>query len=72
MKTTVDIPDDELEDAMRFLGVKTKREAIVAALQELNRRHRMARLVRFSGVCDFPTNDQIEETVTAEAKADPR
>lgn len=61
MKTTVDIPEDELEEAMRFLGAKSKREAVVAALREFNRRHRMAKLIRFSGSCDFDTNDEIEE-----------
>jgi Arc/MetJ family transcription regulator len=51
MKTTVDIPDDELEDAMRFANARTKREAIVTAIREFNRRHRMAELVRYAGTC---------------------
>ena len=37
MKTTVDIPDNELEDAIRFTRAKTKREAIVGAVAELTR-----------------------------------
>lgn len=37
MKTTVDIPDNELEDAIRFTKAKTKREAIVGAVAELTR-----------------------------------
>ena len=49
MKTTVDIPDEELEDAMRFSGAQTKREAIVTAIVEFNRRRRMAELVKYSG-----------------------
>jgi hypothetical protein len=48
MKTTVDIPDQELEDAMKFTGAKTKREAIVTAITEFNRRRRMAQLVKYS------------------------
>ena len=51
MKTTVDIPDRELEDAMRFSGAKTKREAIVGAIVEFNRRMRMKELTRYAGTC---------------------
>ena len=51
MKTTIDIPDRELEDAIRFTQAKTKREAIVGAVTDFNRRMRMAELVRFSGTC---------------------
>lgn len=62
MKTTVDIPENELKDAMRFTKAKTKREAVVRVLEEFNRRRRMAELVRYSGTFadTFPTNDQIE------------
>ena len=49
MKTTVDIPDHELADAMKFTRAKTKREAIVTAIAEFNRRRRMAGLVKYSG-----------------------
>ena len=66
MKTTIDIPEDELEDAMRFLNTNTKREAVVTALREFNRRRRMARLVRFSGTLDFDTNAALESTESAE------
>jgi hypothetical protein len=51
VKTTVDIPDDELKDAMRFTRAKTKREAIVTAITEFNRRRRMAELVKRAGTC---------------------
>ena len=37
MKTTIDIPQNELDDAMRFLNAKSKREAVVTALREFNR-----------------------------------
>jgi len=52
MKTTVDIPENELEDVMRFTKAKTKREAIVAAIVDFNRRRRMAELIRYAGTCD--------------------
>ena len=51
MKTTVDIPEAELEDAMRFTRARTKREAIVTAIAEFNHRRRMAELARHAGTC---------------------
>lgn len=61
MKTTVDIPEKELEDAMRFSGGKTKRAAILAALESYNRRHRMAELVEYSGTfTSLMSNEEIE------------
>lgn len=62
MKTTVDIPESELNDAMRFLGVKTKREAIITAIAELNQKHRTAALISYSGTCDFDSNEEIEDS----------
>ena len=38
MKTTVNIPDKTLRDAMRHTKAKTKREAIVKALEEMKKR----------------------------------
>ena len=51
MKTTVDIPDGELEDAIRFTRARTKREAIVTAIVDFNRRRRMAELSKRAGSC---------------------
>jgi hypothetical protein len=62
MKTTVDIPEDELRDAIKYAGVKTKRAAIVQAVVEFNRRQRMAELIQYSGSSDtFLSNDEIED-----------
>jgi len=62
MKTTIDIPEETLREAMRFTRAKTKREAVVKGLEEFNRRRRMAELVKYSGSFDdrFPTNEEIE------------
>jgi hypothetical protein len=63
MKTTVDIPEDELRDAMRFTKARTKREAVVKVLVDFNRRRRMAELIKYSGTFSdaFPTNEEIEQ-----------
>ena len=62
MKTTVDIPEGELKDAMRFTKAKTKREAVVKVLADFNRRRRMAELVKYAGSFSdtFPANEDIE------------
>ena len=52
MKTTVDIADQELKDVMRFTQATTKREAIVTAIADFNRRRRMAALIEHAGKAD--------------------
>ena len=52
MKTTVDIPEHELADAIRFTKARTKREAVVGAIADFNRRMRMAELVKYAGTCE--------------------
>jgi hypothetical protein len=60
MKTTVDIPENELPEAMRHTGAKTKREAVVTALAEFNRRRRLERLAASFGTLDeFMTQEEL-------------
>lgn len=44
MKTTIDIPDKVLEEALKHTKAKTKREAIVTAVEKYNRLQRLAAL----------------------------
>ena len=60
MKTTIDIPDTALADAMRYTGAKTKREAVVKELVEYNRQQRVKDLVASFGTWDIATNDELE------------
>lgn len=70
MKTTVDIPDNELQDAVRYSRATTKREAIVTALADYNRRQRMAELVKYSGTSDtLMSNAAIEGLDSQDPKA---
>jgi Arc/MetJ family transcription regulator len=60
MKTTIDIPDNMLQDAMRYSQAKTKREAVVTAVEYYNRRQRMAALTRHLGTCrQLMTPDEL-------------
>ena len=52
MKITVDIPDQELEDVMKFTRAKSKPEAVKLAIVNFNRRMRLANLIRHTGTCD--------------------
>ncbi len=44
MKTTIDIPEGLLEEAMKYTGAKTKREAVVTAVERFNRLKRLEKL----------------------------
>ncbi len=53
MKVILDIPENELKDAIRFTKAKTKREAIVRAVEDFNRRQRKALWIeKYAGKCD--------------------
>jgi len=61
MKTTIDIPDSVLEEALAHTGARTKREAIVTAVEDFNQRKRTAALVRHLGTCaDLMTPAELE------------
>lgn len=60
MKTTVDIPEKELAEAIRHSGARTKKEAIVTAIGEYNRRRRLEMLVsRFGKSKSFMTQNEL-------------
>ncbi|MEX2271848.1 MAG: type II toxin-antitoxin system VapB family antitoxin [Vicinamibacterales bacterium] len=44
MRTTLDLPEELLEEARRELGFKSKTDTIVVALKELVRRQRLEHL----------------------------
>jgi Arc/MetJ family transcription regulator len=61
MKTTIDIPDDELREALKHTGAKTKREAVVIALSDFNRRRRLQKLAeKFGTLEDFMTQGELQ------------
>ncbi len=64
MKITLDVPERELRDAMRFTSARTKSQAVLKAILEFNRRCRMSELTKHAGTFSdtFPTNQAIEAT----------
>jgi len=74
MKTTIDIPERALEEAMKFTGAKTKREAVVTAVERFNRLKRLEKLnARVRGQFrDFMTQAELKAMRSADtAKARP-
>lgn len=62
MKTTIDIPDNELEDVMRLTGAKTKKEAVVTAITEFNRRRKLEKvLAKLGTFVDVMTEEELGE-----------
>jgi Arc/MetJ family transcription regulator len=60
VKTTVDIPDAEIKEAMLHTGAKTKRAAVIIAITELNRRRRLQQLAqKFGSLDDFMTRAEL-------------
>jgi Arc/MetJ family transcription regulator len=49
MRTTLDLPQDLLEEAQRLLGFKSKTDVVVLSLTELVRRRRIEELKALPG-----------------------
>jgi Arc/MetJ family transcription regulator len=62
MKTTLDIPEEKFTTVQSLYGLRTKREAVILALDELARRYKIERLVDQLGTfADFMTQDDLRE-----------
>ena len=62
MKTTIDIPEKALRDVMRNTGAATKREAVVTAIDEYNRRKRLAAIAdKFGTFKHFMTQEELQQ-----------
>lgn len=53
MRTTLDLPESLLIEAMRVTHAETKTAVIVLALEELIRKSRIADLKKFKGKIEF-------------------
>jgi Arc/MetJ family transcription regulator len=53
MRTTLDIPEELIEEARRILGFKSKTDTIVLSLKELIRRRRIEDLKELMGSIDL-------------------
>jgi len=53
MRTTLDLPIDLLNEAMKATHTKTKTKVIIIALEELIRKSKIAELKEFKGKVDL-------------------
>jgi Arc/MetJ family transcription regulator len=62
MKTPIDIPDKSLQEVIKRTGAKTKRDAVVTAVEEFNRRRRLEEMAeRLHGSCpDFMSQEDLQ------------
>ncbi len=49
MRTTIDVPEELLDEARRLLGFKSKTDTVIVSLQELVRRRRIDELKQMLG-----------------------
>lgn len=53
MKTTLNLPDELINEAMQTLNMKTKSEVVIYALRDLLRRKKVASLRNYKGQVDL-------------------
>ena len=70
MRTTLDLPEDLIEEARRLLGFKSKTDTIVLALRELVRRHRIGELKDLLGSVDYRSISRSRGGARAEGGRD--
>ncbi len=53
MRTTLDLPEELIEEARKLLGFKSKTDTVVVSLRELVRRRRVEELKSLAGKIDL-------------------
>jgi Arc/MetJ family transcription regulator len=53
MRTTLDLPEDLLSEAMKAAQVSTKTKVIITALEELVRKSKISELKQYKGKIDL-------------------
>ena len=53
MRTTLDLPEDLLQEAMKATHIQTKTKVIITALEELVRKSKISGLKKFKGKVDL-------------------
>ena len=62
MRTTLDLPEALLLEAMKATQMKTKTKVIITALEELIRKNRISGLKKFKGKVDLDIDmDQLRD-----------
>lgn len=56
MRTTIELPDSLMEEALKVSNQKTKTAVIVSALENLIRKNRIEELQKYKGKVNLPIN----------------
>ena len=59
MRTTLDLPEKLLKEAMESTHIQTKTKVIITALEELIRKSKISELKKFKGKIDLDINLDI-------------
>jgi hypothetical protein len=53
MRTTLDLPKDLIDEAMKVTHINSKAQVIITALEELIRKYKISELKEFKGKADL-------------------
>lgn len=53
MRTTIDLPEHLIQEALAATQAKNRTQVIIMALEELIRRHRISQIKRYKGKLDL-------------------
>ncbi len=53
MRTTLDLPEDLLIEAMKATEIKTKTKVIITALEDLIRKSKISKIKQYKGTVDL-------------------
>jgi len=56
MRTTLDLPEDLIDEAMKATRINTKTKVIITALEDLIRKSKISGLKKFKGTVDLDIN----------------
>jgi Arc/MetJ family transcription regulator len=68
MRTTLDIPQELIEEARRILGFKSKTDTVILSLQELVRRRRIEELKDLMGSVELEIDLDVSRRRSREPK----
>ena len=62
MKTTIDIPTEEIEQLLKHTGAKTKKDAVLQAVHSYNKRYKMEKLAKMLGTFEqFMSPEELND-----------
>lgn len=72
MRTTLDLPEELLEEARRILGFKSKTDTVVLSLTELVRRRRIEELKELAGKVELELDVDLSRRRPRAGKSVPK